>query len=197
MSFYTIAKNIVWGILKPLYRIKIIGSENIPKEGSVLICSNHISVLDPPVVGITSTRPIHFMAKEELFRVPILKTAISNLNAFPVKRGMSDRSAIRNALAILNDDNVLGIFPEGTRNKEGNLGKGLAGVGFFALRSNALVVPCAIIGPYKPFRKLHVVYGRPVDITEMRKQKASASEVTDVIMDAIGEILENYDVKAS
>ncbi|MDX8364834.1 lysophospholipid acyltransferase family protein [Cytobacillus sp. IB215665] len=197
MAFYTIAKNIVWGILKPLYRIKIIGSENIPKEGSVLICSNHISVLDPPVVGITSTRPIHFMAKEELFRVPILKTAISNLNAFPVKRGMSDRSAIRNALAILNDDNVLGIFPEGTRNKEGNLGKGLAGVGFFALRSNALVVPCAIIGPYKPFRKLHVVYGRPVDITEMRKQKASASEVTDVIMDAIGEILENYDVKAS
>ncbi|WP_413785500.1 lysophospholipid acyltransferase family protein [Cytobacillus sp. IB215665] len=197
LAFYTIAKNIVWGILKPLYRIKIIGSENIPKEGSVLICSNHISVLDPPVVGITSTRPIHFMAKEELFRVPILKTAISNLNAFPVKRGMSDRSAIRNALAILNDDNVLGIFPEGTRNKEGNLGKGLAGVGFFALRSNALVVPCAIIGPYKPFRKLHVVYGRPVDITEMRKQKASASEVTDVIMDAIGEILENYDVKAS
>ncbi|MDX8359862.1 MULTISPECIES: lysophospholipid acyltransferase family protein [Bacillaceae] len=197
MAFYTIAKNIVWGILKPLFRIKIIGSENIPKEGSVLICSNHISVLDPPVVGITSTRPIHFMAKEELFRVPILKTAISNLNAFPVKRGMGDRSAIRNGLAILNDNKALGIFPEGTRNKEGNLGKGLAGVGFFALRSNALVVPCAIIGPYKPFRKLYVVYGRPVDITEMRKQKASASEVTDVIMNAIGEILENYDVKAS
>ncbi|MFS1518142.1 lysophospholipid acyltransferase family protein [Bacillus sp. SCS-151] len=197
MAFYTIAKNIVWGVLKPLFRIKIIGSENIPKEGSVLICSNHISVLDPPVVGITSTRPIHFMAKEELFRVPILKTAISNLNAFPVKRGMGDRSAIRNGLAILNDNKALGIFPEGTRNKEGNLGKGLAGVGFFALRSNALVVPCAIIGPYKPFRKLYVVYGRPVDITEMRKQKASASEVTDVIMNAIGEILENYDVKAS
>jgi 1-acyl-sn-glycerol-3-phosphate acyltransferase len=192
MNFYQFAKAVVSSVLKPLYRIEVIGTENIPKEGSVLICSNHINNLDPPVVGITSPRPIHFMAKAELFKVPILKDIVKNLNAFPVKRGMGDREALRKGLAILNDNQVLGIFPEGTRSKDGKLGKGLAGAGFFALRTKAAVIPCAIIGPYKPFKKLKVVYGPPIEMESLREKKASADEVTEVIMEHIQQLLEKY-----
>jgi 1-acyl-sn-glycerol-3-phosphate acyltransferase len=192
MNFYQFAKAVVSSVLKPLYRIEVIGEDHIPKEGPVLICANHINNLDPPVVGITSPRPIHFMAKAELFKVPVLKGIVKNLNAFPVKRGMGDREALRKGLAILNDNQVLGIFPEGTRSKDGKLGKGLAGAGFFALRTKAAVIPCAIIGPYKPFKKLKVVYGPPINMETLREKKASAEEATEVIMSHIKELLEKY-----
>ncbi|WP_417899993.1 lysophospholipid acyltransferase family protein [Bacillus haimaensis] len=190
MTWYSFAKFIVSVVLKPLYRIKVVGGENIPKEGPVLLCSNHIDNLDPPVVGITSPRTVHFMAKEEVFRVPILKTLLPKLHAFPVKRGMSDREALRTAIKVLKEGHLLGLFPEGTRSKTGELQKGLAGAGFFALRSEAVVVPCAIIGPYKAFQPLKVVYGKPIDFTEYRKEKVSAEEATLIIMNSIKDLLE-------
>lgn len=190
MTFYSFARFIVSVALKPLYRIKVVGQENIPKDGPVLLCSNHIDNLDPPVVGITSPRTVHFMAKEEVFRVPILKTILPKLHAFPVKRGMSDREALRTAIKVLKEGNLLGLFPEGTRSKTGELQKGLAGAGFFALRSEAVVVPCAIIGPYKAFQPLKVVYGKPIDFAEYRKEKVSAEEATLIIMNSIKELLE-------
>lgn len=192
MNLYPFARGLVGAIIKPLYRIEVLGRENIPKEGGVLICSNHIDNLDPPVVGVTSPRPIHFMAKAELFKVPVLGSILPNINAFPVKRGVSDRESLRTALKVLKEGNVLGIFPEGTRSKDGKLGKGLSGIGFFALRTDCAVVPCAIIGPYKMFGKLKVVYGKPVEMEAFREEKASADVVTDKIMDSIREILEKY-----
>lgn len=179
-------------ILTPIYRIEVLGTENIPSEGGVLLCSNHIDNLDPPVVGITSPRPVHFMAKDELFSVPVLGKIVSHLNAFPVKRGMSDREALRKGLAILKEGKVLGLFPEGTRSKTGIIGKGLAGAGFFALRSNAEVVPCAIIGPYKAFGKLKVVYGKPIDMQEIREKKLNAEQATDLIMSEIQKLISQY-----
>ncbi|HYK73238.1 MAG TPA: lysophospholipid acyltransferase family protein [Pseudoneobacillus sp.] len=190
MTIYSFVRSLVGGILKPTYRIKTYGLENIPEEGGVLLCTNHIHNFDPPVVGITATRPVHFMAKEELFSVPLLGKVVPHLNAFPVKRGMSDREALRKGLNILKEGKVLGLFPEGTRSKNGELGKGLAGAGFFALRTDAKVVPCAIIGPYKTFQTLKVVYGKPVPMEELRSSKASTEEVTEVIMDAIRKLIE-------
>ncbi|KAF0825928.1 lysophospholipid acyltransferase family protein [Cytobacillus firmus] len=192
MNLYAFAKAAVYGVLKPIYRFEVIGKENIPAEGGVLLCSNHIDNLDPPVVGINAPRPVYFMAKEELFNVPVLGKIVPHLNAFPVKRGMSDREALRKGLGILKEGNVLGLFPEGTRSKTGQLGKGLAGAGFFALRSEAHVVPCAIIGPYKAFSKLKVVYGKPIDMKELRERKASAEETTDKIMSEIRKLIEDY-----
>jgi 1-acyl-sn-glycerol-3-phosphate acyltransferase len=192
MNMYSFARSLVSGILKPLYRIETIGLENFPEDGGVLVCSNHIDNLDPPVVGITSPRPVHFMAKEELFSVPVLGKIVPHLNAFPVKRGMSDREALRKGLAILKEGKVLGLFPEGTRSKTGELGKGLAGAGFFALRTDAKVIPCAIIGPYKSFGKLKVVYGKPIPMDELRTSKASAEETTDKIMSAINELIKEH-----
>ncbi|WP_075982147.1 lysophospholipid acyltransferase family protein [Bacillus massilinigeriensis] len=190
LTFYSFAKSVVYGLLKPIYRFDVIGTENFPKEGGVLICTNHIDNLDPPVVGITAPRPIHFFAKEELVHVPVLGKIVLNLNIVPVKRGMSDREALRKGLAVLNEGKVLGIFPEGHRSKTGELGKGLAGAGFFTLRSDALVVPCAIIGPYKAFKRLKVVYGKPMDMSEYRERKASAKEVTEAIMAQIKGLIE-------
>ncbi|MFS0781364.1 lysophospholipid acyltransferase family protein [Bacillus sp. 1P06AnD] len=191
MSFYNFAKNVVYVLLKPVYRFEVIGRDNIPKEGGVLLCSNHIENLDPPVVGANAPRPVHFMAKEELFSVPVLKKILPHVNAFPVKRGMSDRDALRTALKLLKDGKVVGLFPEGTRSKTGELGKGLAGAGFFALRSDAAVVPCAIIGPYKRFKRLKVVYGKPIDFSKYKEEgtKMHAEQATEIIMEHISKLI--------
>ena len=192
MTLYSFARAVVNSIFRPLYRIEVIGLEAFPKDGGVLLCTNHIDNFDPPVVGITCPRPVVFMAKEELFKTPIIGPLVTNLNAFPVKRGFSDREALRKALSTLKENKVLGLFPEGHRSKTGELGKGLSGAGFFALRSNAHVVPCAIIGPYKPFKKLKVIYGEPIDMKVYRENKASADEVTEVIMNNIRMLLEKH-----
>ncbi|WP_144461119.1 lysophospholipid acyltransferase family protein [Siminovitchia fortis] len=192
MTFYQFSKTVVNSILRPLYRIEVRGIENFPKSGGVLLCTNHISNLDPPVVGITCPRPVSFMAKEELFRVPILKSILPNVKAFPVKRGMSDRGALRKGLSLLKEGEVLGLFPEGTRSKTGKIGKGLAGAGFFALRSDAEIIPCAIIGPYKPFKKLRVVYGKPIDFTGLKKEKISVEDATEIIMGEIKKIIDTH-----
>lgn len=192
LSIYAFARSVVNGILKPIYRMEVIGRENIPKEGGVLLCTNHIHNFDPPIVGITAPRPIHFMAKDELFSVPALGKLLPHINAFPVKRGMSDREALRKGLAILKEGKVLGLFPEGTRSKTGELGKGLAGAGFFALRTDAEVVPCAIIGPYKAFSRLKVVYGKPINMNELRQKKISAEEATEIIMAEIGDLIKKH-----
>ncbi len=191
MTFYSFAKAVVYGVLKPIYRFEVKGREHFPKEGGVLLCANHIDVLDPPVVGINAPRPVHFMAKAEIFNVPVLGKTVSHLNAFPVKRGFSDREALRKGLGILKEGKVLGLFPEGTRSKTGELGKGLTGAGFFALRTDAAVVPCAIIGPYKAFRRLKVVYGKPINMEELRERKASADETTELIMSEISKLINN------
>ena len=193
MNLYPLGKFLISTVCFPLYRIKVIGKENFPKEGGVLLCTNHIDNLDPPIVGITSPRTVHFMAKEELFDMPILKTVLPKVQAYPVKRGMSDREAFRKTIKLLREDKVVGLFPEGTRSKTGEIGKGLAGAGFFALKGgDAKVVPCAIIGPYKAFSQLKVVYGEAMDMTPYRERKASAEEVTDAIMAEISNLIEQY-----
>lgn len=193
MNLYPLGKFLISTVCFPLYRIKVIGKENFPKQGGVLLCTNHIDNLDPPIVGITCPRTVHFMAKEELFDKPVLKTLLPKVQAYPVKRGMSDREAFRKTIKLLREDKVVGLFPEGTRSKTGEIGKGLAGAGFFALKGgDAKVVPCAIIGPYKAFSQLKVVYGEAMDMTPYRERKASAEEVTEAIMAEISKLIEQY-----
>jgi len=192
MNFYSFAKGIVRVIWAPFFRYEVIGQENIPKDGALLLCGNHIHNFDPISIGLTCPRQISFMAKEELFRVPVLKSVIKALHAFPVKRGKGDREALRTGLQVLKEGKVLGIFPEGTRSKTEELGQAMAGVGFFALRSDCQVVPCAIIGNYKLFKKMKVVYGKPIDMEPLKERKASAQEVAEIIMSHIHEILLQY-----
>jgi 1-acyl-sn-glycerol-3-phosphate acyltransferase len=192
VTFYSFARSVVAGIFKPWYRIEVFGLEHFPKDGGVLLCTNHIHNFDPLVVGSTAPRPVHFMAKEELFNVPVLGNIVRKCNAFPVKRGKGDRESLRAGLKVLKDGNVFGLFPEGTRSKTGEIGKGLSGAGFFALRAEADVVPCAIIGPYKSLKKLKVVYGKPIAMEEMRAAKASTEQVTELIMSEIHKLIKEH-----
>ncbi|WP_261129148.1 1-acyl-sn-glycerol-3-phosphate acyltransferase [Bacillus sp. Marseille-Q3570] len=190
MDLYNLGRNLFSGIFAAGYKLKVIGLENVPKEDGVLICSNHISYLDPPLVGSSSGRTVHFMAKAELFNMPVLKGILPKIHAFPVRRGMSDKQALRKGLELLRNGKAVGLFPEGTRSKTGSIADGLAGAGFFALKTDAKVVPCAIIGPFKMFKPVKIVYGTPIDFSELKEQKASAREATVKIMEEIRELYE-------
>lgn len=168
-----------------LYRLKVYGTENIPAQGAVILCSNHISLLDPPIVGTPLQRKVHYMAKAELFNIPILGRLISNFGAFPVKRGGVSRESIRHCLALLADGKVLGVFPEGTRHNKS--GKGQKGAASLALKSKATVIPVAIIGQYKLFRPMKLVYGEPIDLSDYAHDSSSQGleHVTELIMASI------------
>lgn len=181
-------------IFRIFYPWRVIGRENIPAEGPVIICSNHISNWDPPLLGSPLTRQVHFMAKDDLFKIPVLNWLITQFGAFPVKRGGGDRAAIRATLDLLKNGKILGIFPEGTRSKNGQLGEGKSGTALFALRSDAVVIPVAIIGPYKLFRPVTIVYGKPVDLTAYKSRKDTSDAVADATLHIMREIQQLIDL---
>lgn len=165
MTFYDLAK----GLFRVQFRLmgwRVRGAENIPGEGPVIVVINHVSLWDPILVGCGISRQVWYMAKEELFKVPLLGLAIKNLGAFPVKRGQRDTSAIRQSLKVLQDGRVLGIFPEGTRSKTGEMQKGLPGMVLLMEKSQAPVVPIKVYGTKHLFTrgwgKLGIVVGKPL-----------------------------------
>ncbi|MCK0472139.1 1-acyl-sn-glycerol-3-phosphate acyltransferase [Halalkalibacter sp. APA_J-10(15)] len=192
MSMYQFGKRICLLFLSSSYKVEVIGRENIPKDGGVLLCCNHINNLDPPLLGSYLDRNVHYMAKKELFEKPILKWLLPKLHAFPIRRGMSDKQALRTAMTLIKNNEIVGLFPEGTRSKNGQLQKGLAGAGFFALRTNATVIPSAIIGPYKFRGRLKLVYGEPIDFSELKETRGSAEEATAIIMAEIQNLINEH-----
>jgi glycerol-3-phosphate dehydrogenase (NAD(P)+) len=134
-------------ILKPgilvYFRLRRLGTEHIP-EGGVILASNHRSFLDPFAIGCCLGRPIYFVAKQELFKNPLLGWILNCLGAFPIKRGASDEESVKTSLALLEDGHPVVIFPEGTRIRTGSLGSAKRGVGRLALQSGKPVVPIAV-----------------------------------------------------
>ncbi|GIO42860.1 MULTISPECIES: lysophospholipid acyltransferase family protein [Paenibacillus] len=187
---YNICRALLRGIYKILFRLEAKGLENIPSSGGVLLCSNHISLLDPPTIGILLDRKVHFMAKKELFDIVGFGWLIRQLGAFPVKRGGVSKESIKTSLLLLREGHVMGIFPEGSRQKGDDGGEGKKGAATFALRSDATVIPVAIIGQYKLFRKTRVVYGAPVDLEAFKELKGAeaAEQATEKIMSQISEL---------
>ncbi|GAA3405255.1 lysophospholipid acyltransferase family protein [Paenibacillus hodogayensis] len=188
MKLYRFGRLVCRIFFKTFFRVEVSGREHIPDKGAVILCSNHISTLDPPLVGTPLNRMVHFMAKAELFKIPVFGPMISNLGAFPVKRGGVSKESIRHALQMLGEGGVLGIFPEGSRG--GGMGK--KGAASLALRSGATVVPVAIIGTYKLFGKMKIVYGQPLDLSPMRESSSSESleQATEHIMASIKQLRE-------
>ena len=188
---YKILKLIFIFIYSVIFPTTTIGKENVPKDGAVILASNHLSNWDPPLVGAFISRHLAYMAKEELFRVPILKYVSKAVHTFPVKRGASDRSAIKTALTMLKAGECICMFPEGTRSKDGNLHKGAPGVALIAAKSKATVIPVAITGTFKlkPFRKITVVYGKPIVFTAEKADKENLQEFTEKIMQEIASML--------
>lgn len=182
---------------KKFFKAEIIDAENVPKDGAVILAANHISNFDPPLVGSFSPRPVHFMAKIELFKNKIFAKIISALYAFPVKRGTADKGAIKQATGILKNGEVLGIFPEGTRSKTGEIGKGEVGVALLASMTGAVVVPTAINGTNemfsenKTFPKLTLIFGKPIKFEGDRKNREELSAFSDKIIEEIKNLKNN------
>jgi 1-acyl-sn-glycerol-3-phosphate acyltransferase len=144
---YAILKPIAVALMRLLFRLEVVDPGLVPATGPVLIVSNHVSVLDPPLVGGSSPRPLFFMAKEELFRIPLFGRLIRSLNARPVRRDGSDMRALKAALALLQEGRAILVFPEGTRGEEGRPPRaGKPGVGMLAVLSGAPVVPVYVSG---------------------------------------------------
>ena len=164
--FFKCLYGFVKGLYYGFYHVKAEGKENLPKESGFIIACNHRTFADPPLLAVTSMcSKFSFMAKEELFKPPVFGWLIRKLGAFPVVRGSGDMSVISDSVERLKEGRNLVIFPEGTRSKDGKLGRGKTGVALIAAKSGAAVVPAAIIfkGRKLWFRKkVTVRYGKPI-----------------------------------
>ncbi|MDD4602111.1 1-acyl-sn-glycerol-3-phosphate acyltransferase [bioreactor metagenome] len=181
-------------ICKILFRLEVTGHDNIPKSGGAIIASNHISLLDPPVLGVSMARHIHFMAKEELFRYPVFSWVITQLKAFPVRRGMADRVAIRTAISLLESGEIVGLFPEGTRSKTGVLGKPEQGLAMIAIKTGAPIIPAALIGTAdlgnKLLPKFKVKFGKPIVIDKGKGNRETMDQISESMMREIALLIE-------
>lgn len=182
-ALYRFAACIIRPIINPLFRIRYIGLENVPREGKIIIASNHISFLDPPAIGAGLHREIHFMGKAELFKNPLFGWLIKHLNCFPVNRGAGDENAVNFASIVLQKDMALGIFPEGTRSKEEDRSpakRPKSGVAMLAQLEKSDVLPVSVYceGKVKPFKKYTVRVGKVIKYEELGfTEEGSRSEI--------------------
>ncbi|MBR3933464.1 MAG: 1-acyl-sn-glycerol-3-phosphate acyltransferase [Clostridia bacterium] len=144
-----------------IFRIKVTGEENIPKDGGAIICANHLSNWDPVVLQISVNRRIYYMAKAELFKAFFVGFVLKCIKAIPVKRTGSDLTAIKQSFKTIKDGNVLGIFPTGQRQKVKGEGEVKAGVGLIAGKTGAPVIPVHIESSFKWFSKVKITIGEP------------------------------------
>ena len=157
-----------WSVIAPIlhfyFRSKVYGIENVPKQGPLVIVSNHASDLDPPIVSVSMRRPVAYMAKEELFDVPILKQVITLYGAYPVKRGSADRSAIRSAMNSLEQGWAAGIFLQGTRTSDGRITEPKLGAALIAAKAKVPLLPVSIWGTHAVKRQGLMANPTPITV---------------------------------
>jgi len=161
-------------------RPKKVGEKNIPKTGNYIICANHIHALDAPVLVLTLKREVIFIGKEELFENKFLNWLGKCFEVIAIKRDSADMDAMKKSFKALKQGKLLGIFPEGTRN---GMAKGVKvhnGAALIALKTNSPIIPVGIQGNFKPFKKIKLNIGKPMDFSEYAKEKNN-KEVLDII----------------
>lgn len=173
---------------KVVFFVKLIGKENLPKEGPVILAVNHTSLWDPPVLIASVPRYMRVMAKKELFDHKMLSPILKLAGAFPVSRGSSDIGAIKTALHTLKNGDVFAIFPSGKRVLANEASEAKAGVALIAARSGVPVIPVAMRGGYRLFRQVKIYFGKPIAIHPADGKKAAGDELkafADEIMEKI------------
>ena len=171
LIYQLVSKLFVFPIYKFVFKGHLIGRENIPQKDAFIMVSNHGSLLDPPLLGHALGRNISFMAKAELFKIPLLGSVIKACGAYPVKRGIADKKTIKTACKKLSNDNCIGIFIDGTRQKNGRVNKPKQGAALLAFKNQKLLLPVAIINSHRLIRfkflfplfsKIVIKVGKPV-----------------------------------
>ena len=199
-----------WSLFRVMYKLyfrwRIFTPENVPATGSVILASNHASFLDPPLVGSALPRDINYLARESLFRFPVIGAILRSWNAVPVDREGGSPSGLRNILSRLNKGGAIILFPEGTRTRDGKLQPARSGVGLTVIKSTAPVVPVRVFGTYEAYgrhmkfprpHRVMVKYGKAMNFDKLRaeakdcskeRQKEIYQEVANQIMAEIAKL---------
>lgn len=195
--FYRTGWFVVRGAARLLWKLEVVGAEHVPLEGGVIIAPNHLSLLDPPLIGCACPRELRFIAKAELFRYGLFTKLIQRLGAFPVERGTADVGAIKTALRFLNEGRAVIVFIEGTRGDGTRLLPPTPGVTLLARQSGAQVVPTAIVGTDKAWPKgaklprraqVKVAFGEPTTYAALfdhRTDRAARDAFSEWMMERI------------
>jgi 1-acyl-sn-glycerol-3-phosphate acyltransferase len=198
--FYYVVRALLWLLLKIFWRMQIIGIENLPKSGGLIIVSNHVSYLDPAVLAVSSKRKIYFITKKEVFKNGFISFIFKNLNAISVDRENTDILAFKKAISILREEKVLGIFPEGRRSSNGNLQELKLGAIRIAMKTGVPILPVGIIGTHKIYprgikfpilfkHKIIVKYGTPQYLNQLKsKDKIYQNEELNLLGKKIKEL---------
>ncbi len=195
-GLYTFCRFLAVPIFGGLYRCRVKGNENLPREGGVIVAMNHKSNIDPVLAGMVCDRPLRYMAKKELFGNSALRKLIVTLGAFPIARGAGDRAALATSLEVLAGGDVLLMFPEGHRQTDHAVHEFMPGVGMLALRSGAAVVPLAMDGAQHMVRggrpglpALRASMGPPLDLSDLTGRNSKTyQEAARRMQVAVGEL---------
>lgn len=194
--FYRVVKTLITPIFGWLLPIKVIGKENLPKEGGFILASNHTSISDPIFMIANFKRQVYFMAKAELFKNWLFRAVLTRLGAFAVDRGKGDMSAIHHAEDLIRDGKILGIFPEGTRYVEGAPRKAKSGVAYIAMDTKSDILPVSVYreGKYKIFKKTTIRIGELIKYDELidpeLTDRANLKKIVDRVTASITELWE-------
>ncbi|GIV11149.1 MAG: 1-acyl-sn-glycerol-3-phosphate acyltransferase [Fimbriimonadales bacterium] len=195
--FYRAGWVLVRCFARLVWRLEVVGAERVPLTGKLVVAPNHMSLLDPPLIGCACPRELRFIAKAELFRYGLFSQLIRRLGAFPVERGTADVSAIKTALQFLHEDRAVIIFIEGTRGDGSHLLPPTPGVTLLARQSGAPVIPTAIVGSHQAWPKssrlprrarVKVAFGEPIryaDALGARHDRAAREAFSELIMERI------------
>lgn len=186
--FYRFGRALIKLLNLILYNIHVEGEENIPETGGFILCPNHISNYDPLAVATHMKRQVHFMAKAELYKNFIFKKVMLALGTIPVDRGKVSLETLKESLRVLKNGEILGIFPEGTRVKNGERKKPMEGFVVFALKTKSPILPVHIEGEYKFRGKINIKFGKPIELNEYYGKKVKPEEMSKIsekIMDIV------------
>ncbi len=203
--FFRVIYTLLAGVVGLIFRIKVVNRHNEPQEGRYVVCANHISATDPIIVCYAFRKhQVHFMAKKELFNIPVFSSFIRMLGAFPIDRGGSDVGAIKNAVSIVESGRVLGVFPQGHRYPEQNPRetKTKNGAALIASRAEADIVPVYIWRKGNrsgAFRRTYVIIGEKIPYASLEYNKEATGEysrITGIVFDKVCTLGESFDPKA-
>ena len=186
---------IIAGFLRPIFFLlhpyKVVGKENIPQAGRYILCCNHQSNWDPVLLIVCQRRKIAFMAKAELFRFAIMRGFLGGIfGAFPVERGKGDTGALDKAEQLIASGRMMGIFPEGTRYKDGTVHRFKSGMALIAAKSGAAVIPCAFDKRCRLFRRVTIRFGEPLSLEELHLtgEKPELRYATRLLRERVAEL---------